>query len=429
VATKTPVKKPAAKLSGFRRGPMRVLRISQGPFVPVGHNAPLPTAPSGFGSPKFSADEQAANPDRPMTRLVKDVLRTGKWAIDIDSKSGKPLFWAVDAGTLTNLAANFQLATSRGAAINLTLSHGNPKNGLVPTDELVAPIDATVVEGGTLWVAVYVTPEQAKFLQNPAMKVSVGVWDGWVDGHGNQYDQALIHVAVTDHPVIPGQGPFLKLANSQKGGTMDFAALLELVNSMLPGQLSLPEDTTEENIVERLQLVLMTLAGGEAPAAPDAAASEAGSEAATEEMAASQNQPAAGAGPMMNLMKDVVGTMKALSAEVAQLKAGRVNEAKAAFTAAVQGLCSNGLPAAEGTKLLGLGAKYGWDQDLLATVKAPGKKAPAGRSLATSQSGGIASSTETGRARLSDDEIKGQLAKQIGAEAADKFFPKARRAS
>jgi hypothetical protein len=418
-------------LAGIRVGKLRILNAA-GSFLPVGHKAGTPVPPAGFGAPRFTEAEQAANPDKPMTRLVKDVLRAPeKLAVDVDPRTGEPVFWDVQVGTLRRLSGAFRLAASRGVAFNLTKSHGDLQTGIVPTDELIAPLDDCLEENGVLWVSTYVTPAQATYLQNPSCKVSVGVWDDWTDGLGNKYKSALIHVAVTDHPVLPGQGPFLKLANEQRGTAMDVVALIELINKMLPGELSLPEDTAEENLVERLGLVLTVLAGGtgEAPAA-DGADDAAAAEAAAAEAA---NAQATGTPTALNLagIKDpalaaVLGTIasgfKVLTNQVAGLTKEKTESAKAAYLGRVKALCLAGLAAAEGVRLTNLGARHGYDLDLLAGAEAlPTLRKPVGRTLATSQGPGMATTGESA-APATDDEIK----KRLQARGVDptKFYPR-----
>lgn len=257
-----------------------------GPWHALGHSVAPPPAPQGFGPPRFTAAQQAANPGRAMTRLVKDVLPVGRWKVGINP-DGSFAFWNVDEATLRRLAESHHAARSRGVAMNLTKSHGDVRTGMVPTDELIAPVDQLIVEGGRLWASVYVTPAQAAYLQNPACKVSPCVHDGWSDGGGHVYDSRMIHVAVTDNPVVPGQGPFLTLANRQqqhqsqrqqqpqrsrqaafparrqfalKGKTMDLQQLIPLINSLLTEYgAELPADTSEATLIRDLQVITATL--------------------------------------------------------------------------------------------------------------------------------------------------------------------------
>lgn len=152
--------------------------------IPLGHTVKPPTCnPDAlFGPSHYTLAQQAANPDQPMTRVVKDILLVGRW--NIDGPDGGE-FWTADQATLVQLARSFAAKQDAGHSTNLTLSHGD-ENMDIETDDLVAPIDAVRADGDTLWMALYVTPRQAKFLTNPAIKVSVGTINDYEDG-GNKF--------------------------------------------------------------------------------------------------------------------------------------------------------------------------------------------------------------------------------------------------
>ncbi len=100
-----------------------------------------------FGPPRYTTAQQAANPDKPMTRVVKDVLSVGRWNI---GGPQEPKTWDVTTETLQAITRSFAAQQDSGHAINLGMSHGG--DGLVvPTSELVAPIDAVRVSGGLLF--------------------------------------------------------------------------------------------------------------------------------------------------------------------------------------------------------------------------------------------------------------------------------------
>lgn len=278
--------------------------MSDGPWVTLGH-ALLPPQPpyEEFGPPLFTPEQQEQYPHMPYTRVVKDVLQTGKWSV-FNHATKEKFEWEVKPDTLNLILESHNLATSNGVAANLGKSHGNLDTWIIPTDELIAPIDKVVVSDGVLWVSAYVTPEQAKYLSNPAMKVSPGVLTNWTDGKGTVYPLRLVHVAVTDNPVVTGQGPFLALTNVNKGSSdmkSLFASLssvvmaeeeetggggstpetgeitdegtdlsvegagtdrlIELVNGLLPEGVFLPESTTGENLVHNLEVVVATIVG------------------------------------------------------------------------------------------------------------------------------------------------------------------------
>lgn len=254
-----------------------------GPWVPLGHNRPPPTVPREFGPSIYTAQQQAANPHLPMTRVIKDVLPVGRVKVGTNG-DGSPEFWDVTPQVLAQIASAHERSFARGVAMNLTKSHGDLRTGIVPTDELIAPIHEAIVSCGVLWVSCYVTPEQARYLQNPACKVSPGIWPNWSDGFGNVYPIRMLHVAVVDNPAVPGQGRFIAMANrtkpfaplalanatapakpNTKATAVDFQDLKNSIGILLKElsqhgpPVKLPTDTTEESINRDLRIIISSL--------------------------------------------------------------------------------------------------------------------------------------------------------------------------
>jgi hypothetical protein len=96
------------------------------------------------------------------------------------------------------------------------------------------------------------------------MKTSPGFAPGWVDGKGKKYGCQMVHLAVTDTPVVSGQGRFITLANEQ-GTAMDFAALVELLKTLLmkTGSPALPDDVSEETLMDSLKAIVEAMADPE----------------------------------------------------------------------------------------------------------------------------------------------------------------------
>ncbi len=142
-------------------------------------------------------------------RVVKDVLRLGRW------KAGQS-DWNVTDEVLKTLANEFSAMVAAGVRSSFywgSRPDGGPlgQHG-VEAKNAIAPIDQVFVQDGVLYASAYVTDEQAKQLANPSHQVSVGVQPDWTDGAFNKYSLALLHVAIVDHPVVTGQGPFLTLS-------------------------------------------------------------------------------------------------------------------------------------------------------------------------------------------------------------------------
>lgn len=295
--------------------------------------AATPSAPD-FGPP--------SPPDANRSiRLVKDVLKVGRWKTGYDD-AGRPEFWDVTPAVLANIAKDFDAMKAAGVGSNLGKTHGD-ENLLIHPDDLIAPIEAVKVAGDTLWIASYVTPEQAKYLENPAMKVSVGVVPNWQDGRGKTYSMALVHVAVTDRPVVAGQGPFLALADGLGGSAMDFAAVVEIVNTLLEalGMGKLPEDVSEETFVPVMQGVVAAMGKTPEPTPEATPAPEGGDMGAELSM---PGIPAPMADTLRKIIKGLDDKVTTLSNELASRKQAEALAAKNAFSVKVGELMAGGVP-------------------------------------------------------------------------------------
>jgi len=328
------------------------------PFLAVGHSRRLPPLPN-LAPARFTLADQRADLSAPRTRLVKDVLRVGRWKVGQDER-GQPVWWEVTRDTLRSIAREFSLAQSRGVAQNLVWGHGDPLTRIVDPRDLIAPLDQVFVEGDTLWVSAYVTPEQARDLRNPARKVSVRVMENWSDGAGRHYPIMLLHVAVVDQPVLAGQGPFVDLANPSHSllpeGTsmpLDYQRTFDAVNVLLELQgLELPETTTEENFNDTLDTLVATLQG-EKVDAPD-----------KDPDVVIEGEPAADEDAQLGLRVEALGRrVKDLALQLRQLRSQR---GRSAYVARVKDLALRGhLSAREVQQFTRLGARHGWDLALL----------------------------------------------------------------
>jgi len=296
-----------------------------------------------FGECRFTAEDQNANPTEPRTRIVKDVLRVGKWKVGRDAH-GRSLFHDFTAEFIKGLVEQFTLAKSRGVAFNLCNTH----DGREDADKQIAVIDDLKFDGETLWASFYVTPEQSLYLSNPARKVSVGVAKDWEDGQGNKYPFQLEHIAVVGNPVVSGQGRFLLLSNDAEGN-MDFAELVAAINMVLAksGMGKLPEDINEESLI----MVLKTLGGG------DEGSTE-GQEGEEEAMQMSNEMKG-----LMTLVTDQNAKIDALTAKLATME---TEAAKARFELSLDGLAANGnITAHIRDQYRVIGEKGGWNLSLL----------------------------------------------------------------
>lgn len=358
--------------------PVRCLDLANRPgsFVaesePLGHRGKPPAVPAAFGAPRYSPQLQKQNPDKPLTRVVKDVLPVGSWKVGHD-KDGTPIMWDVDRQQLQTIAEQFALAQSRGVAMNLTKSHGDPETLIVPTDDLIAPIDQVVLENDVLWISSYVTPEQAKQLQNPVMKVSPGVTTRFEDGHGNKYPLMLYHTAVIDQPTVTNQGRFLALANKPKGGKAMDQEVLDLFKKIFEyEEMPLPDTVTPDNALEILPILIAQLTGEAAP-------SEEGDGAEGGDSGASTTDPGDSSEPI-----DTAAMTLALRRLNDRLDAMELDGKRTAFESRVAGLVQTGkITAASAVVLNNSAAKTKYDQSVLNVFDLEPSKVPMGRRTAT----------------------------------------------
>ena len=398
--------KPAAPV---RRLPSVItMDLAPGQFLPLGHDAPPPKAPKGFSPPKFSPEEQAANPGKPMTRVIKDVLSVGKRKAGFDEK-GQPFFWDVTPQDLQLIAVSFSNAQRNGVAFNLTKSHGDPRTCMVPTDDIISALDEVIVEDGVLWVSSYVTPSVAMQLQNPAMKVSPGIKPDFMDGEGHVYPLQLYHVAVVDQPVVPRQGPFMTLANSQNGAIQMDETILGWFKQIFEYEGSpLPESVTPENAADILPVLIEQLIGSDVE---EEETEEAPTEAPAGEVTDAPIEMGNAQAPAW--AQALIASNKALQARIDQMQTG---SKKQVFEAHVDGLAA--------ARLLSNAQVVGWKAkaaainydtsivDLAINGQAPVGKVPTlgrqARTLANPQAEGVVP--------MSEDDVKKAAAELIGGK-------------
>lgn len=355
-------------------------------------------------------------------RLVKDVLKVGRWKTGYDD-AGRPEFWDVTPATLADIAINFNAMRTNGVGSNLGKTHGD-ENLLIHPDDLIAPIEAVKVAGDTLWIASYVTPEQAKYLANPAMKVSVGVVPNWQDGTGKTYSMALVHVAVTDRPVVAGQGPFLALADMAKGGSMN-PELVDAINMLMEaaGLSALGDVVDEADLISQLKGVSAALGKTVTPPeeAEPAMPTEGGDMAA--EIPLPGMAPAL-ADSIRKTIKSLDDRVVALSDELAARRKADATAARSAFHTEAGRLLGSGVPKAVVDKKIALADKLGSYDVALLDGLAPVLNT-GGRSVARKLADASPQSVAQDDPEATRKEVAERVAKSrgISVEAALKLVP------
>lgn len=256
---------------------VRDLDVGQLPRTPfLAFDRQVPPALSGL-APHRLLPVSLSDPT-PRKRLVKDVLRTGQWRVGVNPQTGEPMFWCVTPETLRDLALNYARCRANGVQINLCWGHGAADRIGVDPRDLIAPIDQVFVAGNRLWVTSFVTPQQAIDLQNPVYQTSIRALENYLDGAGNHYPLALLHVAIVDHPVVGNQGPFLDMANyilaltnpPESGAqTMDEQMLTLWQRAFALLGLTLPDDADPDTLPAVIDSMLSSLESGSDAAADD----------------------------------------------------------------------------------------------------------------------------------------------------------------
>ena len=260
--------------------------------------------------------------------VVKDLLRTGNWNIQ-----GKP--WNVTPETLVAVRDSFARFKANGNRVPLIWEHdGGAESRSGDLAELF-------IQGDTLYGKFPITDTkyQASFGtvagDETPHEVSVEVYESFTDGTGKTYAPCLTHVAIVINPVVPGQGPFKRLSNSNRrlrmakedvpegDGTADNFSIDEVKQMLADAGFTIPDIATTK---ESVMAAFMAMVGpAETPDDPPST-----------EVAAMESTPV----PAMNMSlrgRAVEHYRKQLSARIAAESA----TAKAAFTTAVEALVTD----------------------------------------------------------------------------------------
>lgn len=284
-------------------------------------------------------------------RLVKDLLSVGEWPIGATA-DGTVQKWTVTQSTLDDIARVFCDQKGQGQTRPLQWKHADTESGVANVDarDVVDYWDELFVEGPTLWGVIYTTEDDAKTLTKVNRPISVGVdylGNVLTPGTVTPVKNALLHVALVDQGAMPGQGPFVQMAAPKGTKTMDFAALVEAINTLLealnPGA-KLPEGVDESNINLALSMAVSLLTGGEVEATED-------------------DPPEVG--PVDTGMPPELAQMRAqmaqLTASMKIVLGNRETESQSAFTDRVDEMIEAGTPASARDSLIEVGKATKWD--------------------------------------------------------------------
>lgn len=296
----------------------------------------LDTAPD-FGPASPPPESIAAGQ---VERVVKDILHVGKHKIGYDA-AGKEVYWTVTPQTLAQILKDFQQAKRLNIPCNLGKTHGDD-DLLIHPDDLIAPIADLKIASDVLWMSAYVTPEQAEYLKNPARLVSPAIIPNYTRA-GHRFAEYLTHVAVTDRPVQANQLPFLAMADTAGGGSMN-PELVDAINMLMEaaGLSKLADVVDEADLISQLKGVSAALGKTVTPAETEPPVPAEGGD-----MAAELNLPgmAPALADTIRKMFDQQGKMiKQLSDDLSARKLADAAAAKNAFSVRIGELLGAGVP-------------------------------------------------------------------------------------
>lgn len=299
--------------------------LSLGAWSQIGEGAP------DFGPVNPPPESLAAGQTE---RVIKDVVRVGRYFLGYNA-AGKERYWEVTPAVLSQIETNFRAMKANGQRPNLVKTHGDLSTLMVHPDDLMAPIDDVKIVGDTLWMSAYVGPEEAKYLQNPARKVSIGSLENYSDSEDRRYPgDSLLHVAVTDRPAVNGQGSFVAMADgaSQGGGSMN-PEIVKAFNELfgLLGQGPMADVADEEQLLLLVNDRIKSLGGSaaETPAETDPPADTEGGELMAEDSLDMTGVPAA----MQSQFRRQHEQIKALQQQVQTAEADKAKTIRDNFMA------------------------------------------------------------------------------------------------
>jgi hypothetical protein len=379
---------------------------------PMALSSTLPNPPD-FGVSSPPAESLAAGHN---TRIVKDILHCGRHKVGFDA-AGKEVYWTVTPQVLAQILQDFKAAKKLNAGANLGKTHGDAEL-LIHPDDLIAPIDDLKIDKGVLWMSAYVAPSDAEYLRNPARLVSPAI----IPNHeraGHRFAQYLTHVAVTDRPVLANQRPFIAMADTAGSGTMDIVAAVNMLLEAV-GASALPDDTTPENIVDRLIGVASGM-GMDTNEETETADEPLGGEMDLGEL---PGVPAAMQDTLKKVFSGYDARIKSLSDELATRKLAEATAAKKAFDVRVGELMGQGVPKTVLDGKIALANKLGsYDLAFLDGLASPLSTHSQAKKLADGSAPAITpgvKSTEDTRKSVAEDIAK---RRGISLEAAMKFVP------
>ncbi len=137
-------------------------------------------------------------------RYLKDIMRVGTFK---HPQQGWTL--ALDHAKLDQYARNFNAMQNNGVDVEFVVNH-DLKAG---ANRVHGETETMYRDGDMLMSRICVRGKEGNDLVARVKNVSVEINEPFVDGMGNEYDEAITAVALVEKPIITKQGPFRKAAS------------------------------------------------------------------------------------------------------------------------------------------------------------------------------------------------------------------------
>jgi len=256
-------------------------------------------------------------------RFVKDLITAGTWYKGNQAHD-------VPVERLNHWADTFAAMSKAGVKVPLPLGHTNDadKNRGYVADMFVRD---NADGKPTLYMAADLIGEDAIALAN-RVEVSINAEPELKAGDGKTFSDCLTHVALVTDPVVNGQGPFVKLAASRGGGTVEVPVFRMSQESNMDWKALATALGLDPTVLDDKTWFAACLAAAQADATetpePAMAAARAELKTATDALAAARSEIAAlKAGKAPEVDPDVLDDAADTTASKIDLRLSRIGKA------------------------------------------------------------------------------------------------------
>jgi len=227
-------------------------------------------------------------------RFKKPIVNTGVYAIPTSEGTKKV---SITKDRLHHWATQFDGMKDAGISVPAPWSHSKDalpiqmgSDGTLPRSDINAGWwDKLWVDGDTLWGELNVpSNEDAIKIGKSVRESSVYVRPEFNDGSGNKWKDSLMHIALVTHPIENKQDNFQPVEADGGGISLSMSQLTEpltmaeekvegqqynaanasmdtVLESLRENKIDLPDDTSEDNFMERLLTALRQKKVSESP--------------------------------------------------------------------------------------------------------------------------------------------------------------------